>query len=123
MLVSDFLDEQLCDNGVVRVGRGSECTIPLNDIADHLDRATRFVRMVEERVNHAIADGEDIILRFGEEFEFSRDQIFLRATGEGFGQSLCIETGNVIGTIRARMDGNTFRLRVTSRFGASSCTI
>ena len=61
MLVSDFLDEQLCDNGVVRVGRGSECTIPLNDIADHLDRPTRFVRMVEERVNHAIADGEDMI--------------------------------------------------------------
>jgi McrBC 5-methylcytosine restriction system component len=118
MLVAGLLENELRDNHAILVGQRSECTILLNDSITHLDRATRFVRKVEERVNQAIKNGKDLILRFGEEFEFSRDQKFLRTSGEGFGQSFSIETGNIIGTVRDRVDGNTFRFCITSRFGA-----
>lgn len=117
MKVSDFLAEQLYDNNSgLRVGPGSDNR--LDDNACLLDRATRFIRLVEERVDEAIKGSDtSLMLRFGEEFEFSRDQEFLRISGEGFRQGLCIRTGNIIGTVRGRIDGETHLLRVTSRFG------
>jgi hypothetical protein len=94
MLVMKFLNEQLCDNNRgVSVGQAVECTIRLDDRPNLLDRATRFVRTIEERVNQAIINGDSTIFQFGEECDMEAD-------GESFGKRLCAICGYPTAPIR-----------------------
>jgi 5-methylcytosine-specific restriction enzyme subunit McrC len=122
MRISKFLCKNLQDNSGERrtwVGRRPPATVILEDGngSDNLLRATRFIRLVEERVATALDEGGGLICQFGEDFDFSRDQTFIHVTGEGFHESVSIVTGNIIGTVLGQVDAYFLRLCVTSRFG------
>jgi 5-methylcytosine-specific restriction enzyme subunit McrC len=120
MRASELLTQRLEDNSSVTVGpAGSPVDVTIEDGngPDKLWRVTRFLRLVEDRVGKAIQEGEGLLVRFGEEFDFSRDQTLLKVRGDDLGTYLTIDTGNVVGWVRARCDHYDFRLRVTARFG------
>src|SRR5437867_6542189 len=72
---------------------------------------------IETRVAEALANCDDLIVSFGDEFEFSGDQVFTHLTNAATPASAQIETGNIVGYIRSRQHG--FGVQVTSRFGES----
>jgi 5-methylcytosine-specific restriction enzyme subunit McrC len=126
--VSDFLSTKLLDNTEISaVAQGTTQSQDGRIIlhagkknSNCLKRATSFVRQVEERVTQALKSPEFVMPQFGDEFEFSRSQTFLNVTGVGFDQppgGLCLTTGNIVGTVRGKVDGYPFTLRISSRFG------
>jgi 5-methylcytosine-specific restriction enzyme subunit McrC len=119
MRVSKLLYENLVDNCEATAGVEPQCYVPLErgTGVDNLERATRFVRMAEEWVKSALKGDKLVMPQFGEEFEFSPDRTFLNVRGQGFDKSLCIETGNIVDTIRGHVPPFSFRLRITARFG------
>jgi hypothetical protein len=120
MRASELLTQRLEDNSSVTVGpTGSPADVIIEDGngPDRLWRVTKFLRFVEDRIGKAIRENEGLLVRFGEEFDFSRDQTFIEVRGDGLGTYLTIDTGNVVGWVRARCEQYDFRLRVTARFG------
>jgi 5-methylcytosine-specific restriction enzyme subunit McrC len=125
--VSKFLWEELVDNSEVTAGtqlakqsQGGHVVLDKGGMGNCPNRATIFVRHVEERIIQALKNPEFVMPQFGDEFEFSSSQTFLNVTGVGFDQppgGLCLTTGNIVGTVRGKVDGYPFTLRISSRFG------
>ncbi|MGH7986551.1 MAG: 5-methylcytosine restriction system specificity protein McrC [Candidatus Binataceae bacterium] len=123
MRVTEFLKKCLKDNGSVAAGlaphRDANCIVPPlenGNGTDNLRRATNFLRDVEEKVKNSLSD-DSLIVSFGDEFEFSRDQTFINLHGDSLENRLTIETGNIIGQVCGRCEGCAYELRVGSRFG------
>jgi 5-methylcytosine-specific restriction endonuclease McrBC regulatory subunit McrC len=66
------------------------------------------------RVKKALQECDRLVVRFGDEFELTQDQIFIELDQGSLDEALTIRTGNIIGRIHAR-DGKS--VEVTSRFG------
>jgi 5-methylcytosine-specific restriction enzyme subunit McrC len=123
---TELLTKRLKDNTLLETGASNpQAHEKLVDSSKRLGAATKFLKFVEERVGSALREesrafreGESLLLvQFGDEFGFSRDQSFLHLEGEGLSTYLTINTGNIVGQVRARIDEYDFQLRVTGRFG------
>jgi 5-methylcytosine-specific restriction enzyme subunit McrC len=123
MRVAEFLRDHLRDNRRYLAGlhvgerttqeQGPETRLQLTDTIMTARKSTDFLRRVEVRVDRALQEGDDLIVRFGEEFELARDQTFIHLDQGSLDEALAITTGNIIGHIR----GRDRSVQVTSRFG------
>ncbi len=125
VIISELLTS-LEDNSIYSVGKNISNnndkynqSICCGNGANNLSRATQFVRKVVEQIENSLANGDKYIVKWGQEFDLSKDQIFLKVHGDCFSTFVKLETGNLVGELKGKIDGYDFSVKVSSRFGVS----
>lgn len=135
MNLSTYLAEKIVDNTTHDFypeggnhpcsGKNTFCFNTNKQNENNPDKVVDSLQNIEQRINGILTSEADLnkhLYRFGEEGDFNQGQFFFRLYEKGGnGSSFQIQTGNIIGSIRAPLQGSdgskSIRLNIGSRFG------